>query len=65
MHIVFLPLFGYWWACWWLIFPAMGIVSGIVRMILHNNYRRRRLEIIKAYADQGKDVPEALRREFF
>ncbi len=57
MHIWFL------WSYWWLIFPVMGCVFGIVRMILQNDYERQRLRIIKSYIDQGKDIPEALARE--
>ena len=51
------------WAYWWLIFPAMWFVSRIVRMVMHNDYQRERLRIIKSYIDQGKDVPDALSRE--
>lgn len=57
MHMWFL------WSYWWLIFPAMFFVSGIVRMVLHNDYERQRLRILKSYLDQGKEIPEALARE--
>ena len=57
MHIAFL------WSFWWLIFPAMWFVFGIVRMVLRNDYERHRLRIIKSYVDQGKDIPDALARE--
>jgi len=57
MHI------GYFWAFWWLIFPIMGCVFAIVRMVLQNDYERQRLRILKSYLDQGKDIPDALARE--
>jgi hypothetical protein len=57
MHIWFL------WSYWWLIFPIMGCVFGIVRMVLQNDYERQRLRILKSYLDQGKDIPDALARE--
>jgi len=57
MHIWFL------WSYWWLIFPIMGCVFGIVRMVLQNDYERQRLRILKSYLDQGKGIPDALARE--
>ena len=57
MHMWFI------WSYWWLVFPAMWFVFGIVRMVLRNDYERQRLRIIKSYLDQGKDIPEALARE--
>ncbi len=57
MHVWFF------WSYWWLIFPAMGCLFGVVRMVLHNDYERQRLRIIKSYIDQGKDIPDALARE--
>ena len=53
------------WSYWWLIFPIMWMVSSVIRMILRDDYQRRRLQILKSYADQGKELPEALRREFY
>ncbi len=61
MHIIFWPLFGF----WWLIFPLGWMVARIVRMVMRDNYQRERLRIIKSYADQGKDIPESLRNELF
>lgn len=42
---------------WWLIFPLMGFVFGGWGMFL--NYRRSQqaMEVLKAYAAQGKDPP--------
>ncbi len=48
---------------WWLIFPVMFLITGLVRTILRNDYRRRKLDLIKSYLDQGKDIPDALKRE--
>ncbi len=61
MHVVFWPFLGF----WWLIFPLGWMVSRIIRMISRDNYDRERLRILKSYADQGKDVPDALRRELY
>lgn len=61
MHVFFWPFFGF----WWLIFPLGWMVAGIIRSIMRHNYDRERLRILKSYADQGKDVPEALRRELY
>ena len=57
-------VFGPVWAYWWLIFPAMWFVSRIVRMILRNSYERQRLQLLKTYLDQGKDIPDVLARDF-
>ncbi len=48
---------------WWLVFPAMWMVFGLARMIMRMNYDTERLRILKSYADQGKDIPEILRRD--
>jgi len=47
---------------WWLLFPIMGFAFGGFGMWL--NYRRSRdaLDLIKTYAAQGKEPPEALIR---
>jgi len=47
---------------WWMVFPAMWMVFGIVRMALRDSYERRRLDLIRRLAEQGRDIPEALRR---
>lgn len=61
MHVIFWPFMSF----WWLIFPVGWMVACIVRGIMRDNYDRERLRILKSYADQGKDVPEALRRELY
>lgn len=38
---------------WWLIFPVMFLVTSLVRTLLRNDYRRRKLDLIKSYLDQG------------
>ncbi len=48
---------------WWLLFPIFGMISMTVRMATRDSYDRERLRIIKSYADQGRDIPDALRRE--
>ena len=48
---------------WWLIFPVMFFAMGMIRIILKNDYRRRKLDLIKSYIDNGKEVPDALKRE--
>lgn len=47
---------------WWLLFPIMGFAFGGFGMWL--NYKRSRdaLDLIKTYAAQGKEPPEALLR---
>ena len=50
---------------WWLAFPVIGMISWVIRAALRDDHERQRLRIIKSYADQGKDIPEALRRELY
>ena len=45
---------------WWLIFPIGFMAIGLVRTVLHDNYRRQKLELLKAYLDQGKTPPAGL-----
>ncbi|MEI9902805.1 MAG: hypothetical protein WDN06_01600 [Asticcacaulis sp.] len=61
MHIILWPFMS----MWWLIFPLGWMVACLVRMVMRDNYDRERLRILKSYADQGKDVPESLRRELY
>ncbi len=42
---------------WWLIFPIMGFVFGGFGMWMGFRQQQRSLDIIKSYADQGKEVP--------
>ena len=45
---------------WWLIFPVGGMFMGVIGMITHYGHRNETLKILKSYADQGKDPPQAL-----
>lgn len=47
---------------WWLAFPIFWMVFGVVRMALRNSYERRRLDLIRTLAEQGRDIPDVLRR---
>ncbi|WP_443747272.1 hypothetical protein [Asticcacaulis solisilvae] len=51
------------WMYWWLIFPIGFLLSRIVHMFLYSAYERKRLDVLKAYIDKGKDVPPALYRD--
>ena len=50
---------------WWLIFPIMGMITWTVRMVSRDNYHRERMRVLKSYADQGKDIPDSLRRDLY
>lgn len=54
---------GFLWAYWWLLFPLGFMAMGLVRMILRNSYEQKKLELLKSYIDQGKDIPDILRRD--
>ena len=54
-----IPLFR---SYWWLMFPAFWVVYGIVRLALRDAYERRRLNLTRTLAEQGRDIPDALRR---
>ena len=45
---------------WWLLFPLFWMVIGIIRLSLSHSHANRTLDIIKAYADQGKEPPPEL-----
>src|SRR3954468_17771772 len=45
---------------WWLIFPLFWMVTRIVRLSLGHSHANRTLDIIKSYADQGKEPPPEL-----
>ena len=47
---------------WWLIFPIMFMVMGIVRMILRNSYEQKKLDLMRTYLERGQPVPDSLRR---
>lgn len=42
---------------WWLIFPIFWGLAGLTRALLRHGRVNRTLDIVKSYADQGKDVP--------
>lgn len=48
------------WHYWWLIFPIMWMVTSIVRMVMRNEYRRQKLQILKSYLDRGQTPPADL-----
>jgi hypothetical protein len=43
------------WTYWWLIFPIMWFVFGIVGMAFRHQRDRHALELMKTYAEKGKD----------
>ena len=45
---------------WWLMFPLVFCVFGLVRTLLKDEESRRILSLIRSYSDQGKDVPPEL-----
>lgn len=47
---------------WWLVFPVFWMVFGVVRVALRDSYERRRLDLIRTLAEQGRDIPDVLRR---
>ncbi len=53
MHGFGYLVFGF----WWLIFPVMGFVFGGYNMYLHHRRSQQAMEVLKAYAQQGKDPP--------
>lgn len=45
---------------WWLIFPVFGMLMGLIGMFQSDRRATRTMDLIKAYVDQGKDVPPEL-----
>jgi hypothetical protein len=45
---------------WWLIFPLFWMVAAIARLWSRHSRANRALDIVKSYADQGKDPPPEL-----
>jgi hypothetical protein len=45
---------------WWLIFPVGWGLAGMFRAWMRHKRAQQALEIIKGYADQGKEVPPDL-----
>ena len=50
---------------WWLAFPIGFMAIGVVRLVVHGDIERKRLDVIKSYVDRGMDVPDALKRQTF
>lgn len=51
---------GYGWfffSFWWLIFPLMGFVFGGFGMWMNHRRSQQALDILKTYAEQGKEPP--------
>jgi hypothetical protein len=49
------------WSYWWLIFPVMWCVFGIFGMAFWSRRERARLELMKTYAEKGRDPSEIAR----
>ena len=47
---------------WWLIFPVMGMVYGLVGMLQQNRSQNRAIDLLQTYAEQGKEPPPELLR---
>ncbi|MFZ2031307.1 MAG: hypothetical protein WAU68_13425 [Vitreimonas sp.] len=45
---------------WWLIFPIMGMLCGLVAMLQQNNRQNRAMDLLRTYAEQGKEPPQEL-----
>lgn len=45
---------------WWLIFPVMGMVYGLVGLLQKGRTQSRAFDLLRAYAEQGKDPPPEL-----
>ena len=42
---------------WWLMFPLAGLVYGLVGMMQQSRNQSRALDVLKTYAEQGKEPP--------
>lgn len=47
---------------WWLMFPAFGMLMGVLGMFQSERRTTKTMDLIKAYIDQGKDPPAELLR---
>ena len=47
---------------WWLLFPLFGMGMGFTGMVSSERRSREVMSVIKAYVDQGKEVPPELLR---
>lgn len=45
---------------WWLIFPIFGMTMGLIGMFQTEKRAQSAIDLIKTYADQGKDPPPEL-----
>jgi hypothetical protein len=45
---------------WWLIFPIFGMAMGVMAMWQRHARANRTIDLIKSYADQGKEPPPEL-----
>jgi len=52
----------FWWSYWWLIFPVGAFVFGAWDRWLSYQRSRDTLEVVKAYAAQGKEPPAEITR---
>jgi len=50
---------------WWLIFPIMGFAFAGFGMLLRHRQNQKALDILKAYAEQGKDPPPEVVRAVY
>jgi hypothetical protein len=42
---------------WWLLFPVMGMIYGLIIQLQKGRSQARALDVLKTYAEQGKDPP--------
>lgn len=47
---------------WWLIFPLFGMVMAVLGMSSSERQTRTLMDLMKSYADQGKEPPPELMR---
>ena len=47
---------------WWLIFPIMGLTYGLLGMVHQMNALNRKMDLLRTYAEQGKEPPPELIR---
>ena len=52
--------YGLFYSFWWLIFPIFGMAMGVMSMWQRHARANRTIDIIKSYADQGKEPPPEL-----
>jgi hypothetical protein len=51
---------GWWASHWWLLFPILGFAVAFYSMWLQHRRSRDWLELMKTYAQQGKEPPASL-----